>query len=92
MAEFSFYLAVPAMLGAALFKLVRLDVQLNLSGLLVLLAGIASAFIVSLFVVRSLLTYVRTNDMRLFGYYRVVLGLIILILYMIGALPEGVVV
>ena len=91
-AEFSFYLAVPAMLGAALFKLVRLDVQLNLSGLLVLLAGIASAFIVSLFVVRSLLTYVRTNDMRLFGYYRVVLGLIILILYMIGALPEGVVV
>ncbi len=87
--EFSFYLAVPAMLGAAFLKLIRLKIQLSLSGILVLVSGIIMSFFVSLLVVRSLLNYVRNHDMRLFGYYRIVLGLVILILAFLGALPEG---
>ncbi|MBR4456140.1 MAG: undecaprenyl-diphosphate phosphatase [Solobacterium sp.] len=87
--EFSFYLAVPLMTGASLLKLAELPVSLNFHGIAVLLAGMISAFGVSLVVLRSLLNYVRNNDFRLFGYYRIVLGLMILILSLIGALPEG---
>ena len=88
--EFSFYLAIPAMIGASLLKLVKMKITLGLSGILVLLIGMASAYIVSVVVLRSLLRYVRKNSFRLFGAYRIILGLLILILALIGAFPEGI--
>lgn len=88
--EFSFYLAIPAMIGASLLKLLKMKITLGVSGILVLLVGMVSAFIVSIVVIHSLLRYVRKNSFRLFGAYRIILGLLILILALIGAFPEGI--
>ena len=88
--EFSFYLAIPAMIGASLLKLLRMKISLGVSGVVVLLTGMAAAYLVSTVVLHSLLRYVRKNSFRLFGAYRIILGLLILILALIGAFPEGI--
>ena len=87
--EFSFFLAVPAMFGASALKLAKMNLSLGVSGVAVLLVGTAVSFAVSMMVMRSLLHYVRRNSFGLFGAYRVILGVLILILAMLGAFPEG---
>ncbi len=82
--EFTFILAIPVMLGASLLEL--LDFGFNLSGneIVILLVGMISAFLVSIFVIKFLLSYIRKHDFKVFGWYRIVLGIIVLLCGVIG--------
>ncbi len=77
-AEYTFYLAVPVMLGASLLKLVKFGFDFQTVEVVILLVGMAVAFIVSMFVIRFLLGYIRKHDFKVFGWYRIVLGVIVL--------------
>ncbi len=90
-AEFSFFLAIPAMFGASILKIVRFKGALSIGAVLVLLAGAFTAFIVSVSIIRSLIRYLKNHNFRLFGYYRIILGIIILILYVMELIPKGLV-
>ena len=87
-AEFSFFLAIPVMLGASLLKLIKMDVSLTFSAVLVLLVGTIVAFVVSVVVIRSFLKYIRKHDFKLFGVYRIVLGILVLILVLCKVIPN----
>ena len=80
-AEFTFFLAVPVMFGASLMKV--LDFGFHFTGyeLGMLLAGMITAFVVSLAVIRFLLNYIRQHDFKPFGWYRIILGIVILLYF-----------
>ncbi len=80
-AEFSFFLAVPVMLGYSLIKLLKFGFTFTLSQLLLLFLGTVASFLTSLVVIRSLLSYVKKHSFSAFGFYRILLGLLILLLY-----------
>ena len=82
--EFTFILAIPVMLGASLLEL--LDFGFNLSGteVVILLVGMISAFLVSIFVIKFLLSYIRKHDFKVFGWYRIALGIVVLLCGFIG--------
>lgn len=77
--EFSFFLAVPVMAGASLVKLIKFGLNFTASEVILLLIGTVVAFIVSIFAIRMLLDYVRKHDFKIFGYYRIILGIIIIL-------------
>ena len=77
--EFSFFLAIPMMFGASLLKLIKLEMSLDFIGILILLVGMFVAFIVSIVAIKGLMRYIKKNDFTLFGYYRIILGLIVII-------------
>ena len=79
--EFTFYLAIPVMFGASLLKIVKYGLAFSATELSLLLAGSVSAFIVSIFVIRFILSYIRKHDFRIFGYYRIAIGLIVLLYF-----------
>ena len=72
-AEFTFFLAIPAMLGASLLKLVKIGLNFSSSELIILLLGTLTAFI------KFLMSYIKKHDFKVFGYYRIILGIIILL-------------
>ena len=76
--EFSFFMAIPVMFGASLLKIIKLDMALDLSGIIILLIGMVVAFVVSVIVIKSLMRYIRKHDFTIFGYYRIVLGIIVI--------------
>lgn len=84
-AEFTFFLAIPTMFGASLLKLVKyfLTVGVAFTGeqILALVLGMVVAFGVSLAVIRFLMDFVKKHDFRVFGYYRILLGLVVLIVF-----------
>ena len=82
--EFTFILAIPVMLGASLLEV--LDFGFNLTGTewLILLVGMVSAFLVSIFVIKFLLSYIRKHDFKVFGWYRIILGALVLLCGLIG--------
>ena len=86
-AEFTFFLAIPVMAGASLLKLLKyiLKVGFAFSGLeiAILIVATITAFVVSLFVIRFLINYIRKHDFKPFGYYRIVLGIIVLLYFLI---------
>ena len=81
-AEFTFYLAIPVMIGASLLKLVkyilRVGFVFNSNELLILAVGCIVAFAVSILVIRFLMSYIKKHNFIVFGYYRIVLGLLVL--------------
>ena len=77
-AEFTFYLAVPTMLGASLLKLVKFGIEFTASEAIALLIGMLTAFVVSIFAVKFLMNYVKRHDFKVFGWYRIALGIVIL--------------
>ena len=81
-AEFTFYLAIPVMIGASLLKLVkyilRVGFVFNSNELLILAVGCIVAFVVSILVIRFLMSYIKKHNFIVFGYYRIVLGLMVL--------------
>ncbi len=81
-AEFTFYLAIPVMFGASLLKLVKGGFGFGTMGYVTLLVGMAVAFFVSLFVIRYLMGYIRKHDFKAFGYYRIVLGILVLLYFL----------
>lgn len=82
-AEFTFYLAIPVMFGASLLKLVKGGFGFGTMGYVTLLVGMAVAFFVSLFVIRYLMNYIRKHDFKAFGYYRIVLGVLVLLYFLL---------
>lgn len=76
-AEFSFFLAIPTMFGASALKLVKTGAALSGFEWLVLGAGFITAFIVSVFAIKFLMDYIKKHDFKAFGYYRIVLGIIV---------------
>lgn len=85
-AEFTFYLAIPTMFGASLLKVVKfLGAGLEFSGMELSILAVSSivSFVVSLFVIRFLMGYIRKHDFKVFGWYRIVLGILVLIFSML---------
>ena len=81
-AEFSFFLAIPVMLGASLMKLVKFFIRTGFGftslEAVILIVGMIVAFVVSVFVIKFLMNYIRKHDFKVFGYYRIILGIIVL--------------
>lgn len=82
-AEFTFYLAIPVMFGASLLKLVKGGFGFGMMGYVTLITGMVVAFFVSLFVIRYLMNYIRKHDFKAFGYYRIVLGVLVLLYFLL---------
>ncbi|MCM1119370.1 MAG: undecaprenyl-diphosphate phosphatase [bacterium] len=80
-AEYTFFLAVPVMFGASLLKLVKFGFHFSAVELGALLAGCVVAFAVSVVVLRFLLSYIKKHDFKVFGWYRIVLGIVVLIVF-----------
>ena len=84
-AEFTFFLAIPVMAGASLLKLLKyiLKVGLVFTGteISILLVGCLVAFVISMIVIKFLMSYIRKHDFKVFGYYRIVLGLLVLLYF-----------
>lgn len=81
--EFTFILAIPVMLGASLLELLDFGFVLTGREWMILLGGMVSAFIVSIFVIKFLLSYIRKHDFKVFGWYRIVLGVVVLLYFWI---------
>ena len=82
-AEFTFYLAIPTMLGASLLKLVKFGFAFTGIEIAVLLVGMLVSFLVSIAVIKFLMSYIKKHDFKVFGYYRIILGIIVLAYFMI---------
>lgn len=80
-AEFTFFLAIPVMLGASLLKIVKFGFNFTGEEAVILLVGMAVAFIVSVIVIRFLMGYIKKHDFKVFGWYRIVLGAVVLIYF-----------
>ena len=78
-AEFSFFMAIPVMLGASLLKLVKFGFDFTSTELVVMAVGVVTAFVVSIAAIKFLMDYIRKRDFSVFGWYRIVLGIIVLI-------------
>jgi len=89
-AEFTFFLAIPVMFGASLLKVVKgasllkiLKFGLAFSGaeMMILLVGMAVSFVVSVLVIKFLMNYIRKHDFKIFGWYRIVLGILVILFF-----------
>ena len=78
-AEFTFFLAVPVMIGLSFIKILKFGFAFTGGELIVLLLGSAVAFVVSLLVVRFLMNYIRKHDFTAFGWYRIALGIVVIL-------------
>ena len=77
-AEYTFFLAIPTMLGASLLKLVKFGLGFTGTEIIILLLGMAVAFVVSILAIKFLMGYIKKHDFKVFGWYRIVLGAVIL--------------
>jgi len=80
-AEFTFYLAVPVMFGASLLKLVKFGFSFTSSEAVILLTGMLVAFLVSIVVIKFLMDYIKKHDFKVFGWYRIILGLLVILYF-----------
>ena len=81
-AEYSFFLSIPVMFGASGLKLAKFGIEFTNLELTVLLTGMIVAFIVSLIAIRFLIRYIKNNDFKAFGWYRIILGILVLVYFM----------
>ena len=81
-AEFTFFLAIPVMFGASLLKLVKFNFAFTGIELTILLVGMLVAFITSMFIIKFLMSYIKKHDFKVFGWYRIVLGIIVLFYFL----------
>ena len=80
-AEFTFFLAIPVMFGASLLKLVKFGFAFTSFELIVLLVGTFVSFVVSVWAIKFLMGYIKKHDFKVFGWYRIILGVILLIYF-----------
>lgn len=76
--EFTFYLAIPVMFGASLVKLIGFGFDFASNEILILLIGLVTAFLVSILAIKFLLGYIKKKDFKVFGYYRIALGILVI--------------
>lgn len=81
--EFTFFLAIPVMFGASLVKLLKFGLVFTGMELTILFTGMIVAFVVSILAIKFLMAYIKKNDFKAFGYYRIVLGIIVLAYFLI---------
>lgn len=79
--EFTFFLAIPVMLGASLLKILKFGLHFSSIEMQVLLVGSVVSFIVSIFAIKFLVTYIKNNNFKPFGYYRIALGIVVLLCF-----------
>lgn len=82
-AEFTFFLAIPVMFGASFIKLLKFGLAFTGTELAVLIVGMVVAFVVSIFAIKFLMGYIKKHDFKVFGWYRIILGIIILLYFML---------
>lgn len=80
-AEFTFFLAIPVMLGASLLKIVKFGFGFSGNELMILITGMVTAFVISVIVIRFLMSYIKKHDFKIFGWYRIILGIIVLLYF-----------
>lgn len=85
-AEFTFFLAVPTMLGASAFKLLKFGLHFSLSEVIALIVGMVVAYVVSIFVIKFLMNYIKRRDFQIFGWYRIALGIIVILFILVGVI------
>lgn len=83
-AEFSFFLAIPVMFGVSLLKIATNTYNMTGTEWILLLTAMASAYIVSMLSVKFLVSYVRRHDFKVFGWYRIVLGILVIAYFLIS--------
>ncbi len=79
--EFTFVLGIPVMCGASLLKIIKVGLSFTIEEYLILIIGMVSAFVVSIIVIKVLLGYVKNHDFKPFGYYRIILGVLVLLYF-----------
>ena len=84
-AEFTFFLAIPVMLGASLLKILKFGLVFSAAEAGILLTGMVVAFLVSIFVIKFLMGYIKKNNFKIFGWYRIILGVLVLVYFSIIA-------
>lgn len=77
-AEFSFFLSIPVMFGASALKLVKFGFEFTGQEIAILLTGMIVAFVTSILAIRFLLKYIKKNDFKAFGWYRIILGVLVI--------------
>ncbi len=80
-AEYTFFLAIPVMFGASLLKVVKFGFDFTSSEAAILATGTIVSFVVSLFVLKFLMGYIKKHDFKVFGWYRIVLGIVVLLFF-----------
>lgn len=77
-AEFTFFLAVPVMFGLSALKMIKFGLSFTSAEFAVLIIGCVVAYLVSIVVIKFLMSYIKKHDFKIFGWYRIVLGVIVL--------------
>ena len=85
-AEFTFFLGIPVMFGASLLKVIHYGLNFPAIEIFYLIAGMVIAFVVSMYSIKFLMGYVKRHDFRFFGYYRIILGIIVMVYVGLSAL------
>ena len=80
-AEFTFFLAIPVMFGASLLKLLKFGLAFTASELIILVVGVLVAFVVSILAIKFLVGYIKKHDFKAFGWYRIILGALVLVYF-----------
>ncbi len=81
--EFSFFLAIPTMVAASVYSLLKYNLALTAQQTIILSIGFIVSFIVALAVIKFLISYVQKNNFKIFGYYRIILGIVIIAYFLI---------
>lgn len=84
--EFTFFLAIPVMLGASLLKMLKFGFAFSGMELAILAVGTVVAFVVSIVVIKFLMDYIKKHDFQVFGWYRIVLGALVILLNVCGVI------
>ena len=80
-AEFTFFLAVPVMFGLSLIKVIKFGLAFSSAELVILIVGVVVAFAVSVIVIKFFMSYIKKHDFKVFGWYRIILGIIVLLYF-----------
>lgn len=81
-AEFSFFLAIPVMFGASAYKIAKFGLSFTGMEIVVLFTGMFVAFVVSVLAIKFLMGYIKKHDFKAFGYYRIILGIVVLLYFL----------
>ena len=84
-AEFTFFLAIPVMFGASFVKILKFGLSFTAMEAAMLLVGCLVAFVVSVIAIKFLMGYIKKNDFKVFGYYRIILGALVLLYFTVFA-------
>jgi len=82
-AEYSFFMSIPIMFGASALKLMKFGFAFIGMEITILLTGMVVAFVVSIIAIKFLMRYIRNNDFKVFGWHRIILGLLILLYFLV---------